>query len=235
MGRYLITILFAFLVCSSFTARETPRVLPTAPQMTTPAPQVIVAVPGTTPTPRVTAPTAHAAATPRSATPPSADAASTPPSADEIIKQACTEAAATHKKVMVLFHASWCTWCHKLDTLMASAECKPLFDQSFITCHLTIAESPDKRDQENPGAEDLYAKYADKNSGIPFFLIMTPDGAVIADSRIKPTGAKPGSSGDNIGYPGSKEEIKYFLRVLHETTALTPDQLKTIREKLPNS
>ena len=156
----------------------------------------------------------------------------TPPAAAEIVKEACTEAAATHKKVMILFHASWCVWCHKLDTMMAKPECKPLFDQCYVIRHLTIAETPNKKNEENPGAEDLYDKYADKNSGIPFFLIMTPDGTVIADSRIKPPGTKPGSSGDNIGYPSSKKEIEYFMRVLHETTNLTAGQLKTIRSQL---
>lgn len=156
----------------------------------------------------------------------------TPPTAAEIIKQACTEAAATHKRVMVLFHASWCTWCHKLDTLMASPECKPLFDQYFVICHLTISEAPEKRDQENPGAQELYDKYADRNSGIPFFLIMNPGGAVIADSRIKPAGAKPGSSGDNIGYPASKTEVDYYLRTLRETSGLTKTQLSIIKAKL---
>ncbi len=136
---------------------------------------------------------------------------------------------------MVLFHASWCHWCHKLDTLMASPECKPLFDQYFVVCHLTIAEAPEKRDQDNPGAQELYDKYADKNSGIPFILIMNPDGTVIADSRIKPEGAKPGSSGDNIGYPSNKTEIEYYLRTLRETTSLTESQLKIIRDKLVKS
>ncbi|HEV2478157.1 MAG TPA: thioredoxin family protein [Puia sp.] len=164
------------------------------------------------------------------ATLPSANAA-TPPSADEVVRQACAEAAATHKKVMVIFHASWCTWCHKLDTMMASAECKPLFDQSFVICHLDIAESPDKRDLENPGAEELYAKYANQNCGIPFFLIMNADGTVIADSRIKAHGVAPTSSGDNIGYPGSRSEMEYYLRTLRATTSLTPAQLKIIKEK----
>lgn len=154
-----------------------------------------------------------------------------PPSADEVIKQACTEAAAAHKKVMVIFHASWCTWCHKLDTMMATPECKPLFDQSFVVCHLDIAESPDKRDLENPGAEELYAKYANQNCGIPFFLIMNADGTVIADSRIKSHGVAPTSSGDNIGYPGSRPEMEYYLRTLRATTNLTPAQLKIIKER----
>ena len=159
-----------------------------------------------------------------------ADAA-TPPSADEIVKQACAEAAASHKKVMVIFHASWCTWCHKLDTMMATPECKPLFDQSFVVCHLDIAESPDKVDLENPGAEELYAKYANQNCGIPFYLIMNPDGTVIADSRIKSHGVAPTGKGDNTGYPGSKPEMEYFLRTLRETTSLTPAQLKAIKER----
>ena len=162
---------------------------------------------------------------------PSSAAAATPPSAQEVVKQACAEAAASHKKVMVIFHASWCGWCHKLDTMMASPECKPLFDQSFVICHLDIAESPDKRDLENPGAEELYAKYANENCGIPFFLIMNADGAVIADSRIKSHGIAPNSSGDNIGYPGSRPEMEYYLRTLRETTSLTPAQLKIIKEK----
>ena len=156
----------------------------------------------------------------------------TPPSADEIVKQACTEAAATHKKVMVIFHASWCGWCHKLDAMMASPECKPLFDDNFVVCHLTIAEAPGNRNLENPGAEALYEKYADQNSGIPFILIMNSDGSVIADSRIKPHGAKPGSSGDNIGYPSSRTEVEYYLRTLRETSTLTPAQLKIIKESL---
>ena len=57
-------------------------------------------------------------------------------------------------------------------------------------------------------------------------------GAVIADSRIKPAGAKPGSSGDNIGYPSSKTEVDYYLRTLRETANLTDDQLDIIKKKL---
>jgi hypothetical protein len=61
---------------------------------------------------------------------------------------------------------------------------------------------------------------------------METDGSVIADSRIKRHGAAPGSTGDNIGYPGSKTEIEYYLRTLRETTSLTPAQLKIIKERL---
>jgi len=156
-----------------------------------------------------------------------------PAAANDVVKDACREAAASHKKVLILFHASWCHWCRKLDTLLSSPDCKDLFGQSYAIRHLTVMESQDKKNLENPGAQELYLKYAGSvNQGIPFFLIMNDDGTVVADSRIKPEGAAPGSTGDNMGYPSSKNEVEYFMRVLHETTPLSADQLGVIAGKL---
>ena len=67
-----------------------------------------------------------------------------------VVNDACTEATASHKKVLILFHASWCKWRHKLDTLMANPECIPLFDQSYVICRFTIAELHDEKNLENP-------------------------------------------------------------------------------------
>jgi len=156
----------------------------------------------------------------------------TPPPADEVVKQACQEAAVSHKKVLVIFHASWCGWCHKLDTLLNSPECKGFFDKSYVIRHLTILESKDKKDLENPGAQELYDKYASKDSGIPFFLVIDADGKVEADSRIKKDGIAPTSSGDNTGFPSTSAEVAYFMRLLQATTTLTTDQLAVIQGKL---
>jgi thioredoxin-related protein len=160
----------------------------------------------------------------------------TPAAAGDVVKDACREAAASHKKVLILFHASWCHWCRKLDTLLTSPDCKDLFGQSYVIRHLTVMESPDKKNLENPGAQDLYLKYAGSvNQGIPFFIIMNDEGTVVADSRIKPAGGAPGPTGDNMGYPSSKNEVEYFMRVLHETTTLSADQLGVIAGKLGKS
>ncbi len=155
-----------------------------------------------------------------------------PPAANEVVKQACQDAAISHKKVLVIFHASWCGWCHKLDTLLNSPECKGFFDKSYTIRHLTIFESKDKKELENPGAEDLYNKYASKECGIPFFLVIDADGKVAADSRIKKDGIAPTSSGDNTGFPSTSAEVAYFMRLLQATTTLTADQLAVIQEKL---
>jgi thioredoxin-related protein len=38
-----------------------------------------------------------------------------PESADKIIKTVVAEAKTTNKNVFVIFHASWCEWCKRLE------------------------------------------------------------------------------------------------------------------------
>ncbi|TDW96511.1 thioredoxin family protein [Dinghuibacter silviterrae] len=182
----------------------------------------LVAAAGAAPMKAATAtrPASRAVATPAPA----------PPSADSVLAAAYREAAATHRKVFVIFHASWCGWCHRMDSIMKAPVCQPLFEKNYVVTHLVILETGSKAALVNPGAMELYTKYAGaQGQGIPFFLIINPDGTVLQDSRIKPEGAAPGSWGNNTGCPDSDEELTYFVRLLHETSTLSDTELKTIR------
>lgn len=160
-------------------------------------------------------------------------AQTSPEPAGQVVKEACKEAASAHKKVFLLFHASWCGWCHRMDNIMGDSACKDLFDQYYVIRHLTILESKDKKDQENPGALELYTKYTGggQDQGIPFFLIIDGDGTVLADSRAKPDGALPGSSGNNVGCPSEPGEVAYFVKVLHRTSGLSAGQLDVVSKQ----
>jgi thioredoxin-related protein len=150
-----------------------------------------------------------------------------PLSSEEIMKEAFTSAKKQNKKVLVMFHASWCGWCHKMDTSLNDASVKKFFDDNFVIRHLVVFESKGKENLENPGALEMLTKYDGKDQGIPFWLIFDKDENFLADSRMK---AKVNGVEKliNTGCPASEEEVDYFIGVLKRTTALNDDQLQII-------
>ncbi|HQV55912.1 MAG TPA: thioredoxin family protein, partial [Chitinophagaceae bacterium] len=63
----------------------------------------------------------------------------------QILNEAYALAAKENKKVFIMFHASWCGWCHKMDKSMNDESCKKYFDDNFVIRHLVVNESPDKK------------------------------------------------------------------------------------------
>jgi thiol-disulfide isomerase/thioredoxin len=152
-------------------------------------------------------------------------------SADLILKDAYAKAAKEKKKVFLIFHASWCGWCHKMDEAMNDASCKQLFNDNYIICHLVVLESEKNKNLENPGAMELLKKYHGDKQGIPFWLVLNKDGKLLADSQIRPAGASLDTMGENIGCPAKKEEVAAFLKVLKSTSSLSDVQLAVIGKR----
>jgi thiol-disulfide isomerase/thioredoxin len=153
-----------------------------------------------------------------------------PASADEIMKDAFTIAKKQNKKVLVMFHASWCGWCHKMDTSLNDPSVKRFFDDNFIIRHLVVFESKGKENLENPGAVEMLTKYYGKDEGIPFWLIFDKDENFLADSRMKAI-VNGVEKLQNTGCPASKEEVDYFIDILKKTTGLKEDQVEKIRTR----
>ena len=160
----------------------------------------------------------------------SAFAQKAPSSAEEIMKEAFNSAKKQNKKVLVMFHASWCGWCHKMDTSLNDATVKKFFDDNFVIRHLVVFESKGKENLENPGALEILTKYEGEDQGIPFWLIFDKDENFLADSRMKET-INGVEKLQNTGCPASKEEVDYFIGVLKKTTELKEDQLEKIRTR----
>ena len=137
-------------------------------------------------------------------------AQTSPPSADEVLKEAMKLAKAQKKKVFIKFSASWCGWCHKMDASMNEAEMQPLFEKSFVMRQLIVKESKGKENLENPGGLDLLKKYNSDGFGIPVWFIFDADGKLLVDSHLRPEGVGMDVKGKNIiGCPASKEESVY--------------------------
>lgn len=156
--------------------------------------------------------------------------AQAPPSADDVLKEAYQQATKENKNVFIIFHASWCSWCHKMDKSMNDPACKKFFDDNYITRHLVVHESKDKQALENPGAKELMIKYNGDGQGIPFWLIFDKDGNLLSDSRMREKGEGP-EKGNNSGCPASEKEVTFFISVLKKTSKLDSGQLEIIRKR----
>ena len=149
------------------------------------------------------------------------------PSAEEILKEAKATASKEKKNIFILFHASWCGWCHRMDSAMNDPEIRQFFSDNYVIRHLVILESPAKRHLENPGAMALLHKYKGNDQGIPYWLIFDKKGNLLGDSKIRPEGATL-EAGYNSGYPAHEKEAFHFINMIRQTSSLQQEQLLLI-------
>lgn len=141
-------------------------------------------------------------------------------SAQKILEKATLKAKNQNKNVFIIFHASWCGWCKKMDNAMNDPRCKDLFDKNYVIEHMVVKESQKNKHLENAGAEDILKQYKGDKSGIPFWLIFNNKGELLTDSFD--------ANGQNLGCPASKSEVPVFVDKLKETSSLTSEELAVI-------
>jgi len=152
-------------------------------------------------------------------------------SAKTIMNNAFSKAKVANKNVFIMFHASWCGWCKKMDASMTDTTITKLFTNNYIIEHLVIKEAKNKKHLENSGAQEILAKYGGGNSGIPYWLIFDGDGNLLADSKMIKGKEILKGEGNNIGCPGTDYEIDAFLYKLKETSNITDDELLRIAKQ----
>ena len=141
-----------------------------------------------------------------------------PDSAQNILKTAVGEAWSSKKNVFLIFHATWCGWCKRLETALENPEIKPILDKNYIIARLDVKERGEKiQTHECPGGNELLTKFGGSKSGLPFIVFLNKKGKMIANSNVMP-------KNQNIGYPGSKEEIAAFMKLLHQTAPRITDK-----------
>lgn len=151
--------------------------------------------------------------------------------AEQVMQQAIQQAIKENKNIMVIFHASWCGWCRKMDSSLNDKSCKKFFDDNYVIMHLVVNESPDKKNLENPGVYQFRSKYNGDDLGLPSWLIFDKHGNLLADSQMRPSGANMATQGENVGCPASEKEVAYFIDVLKKTSNLSAPQQVAIEKR----
>jgi thiol-disulfide isomerase/thioredoxin len=151
-----------------------------------------------------------------------------PPTADDLLAQAKTKAAAEHKTIYVHFGASWCGWCKRLDAFLEQPDIKPVFEKYFVPLKLVAQENEANKALENAGS-DLLLKKLGGPSGLPYSAFLDPKGDLIVNSK-RPSATE---GGDNIGFPYEAQEIDWFVTMMKKAAPKMSDaDLKVVETAL---
>src|SRR5947207_12112748 len=79
-----------------------------------------------------------------------------PQPAASIMDAAYMKAKKEHKPILVMFHATWCGWCKRLEAVMDKPEFKKMFASNYVLVNLDVMENGAKKEtDENAGGIDL--------------------------------------------------------------------------------
>jgi thiol-disulfide isomerase/thioredoxin len=157
--------------------------------------------------------------------------AQTAPTADGVLNQAYAQAAKENKKVILIFHASWCGWCKKMTASLNDPTCKKMFDDNYVTVYLDVLEHKGNENLNTPGGMDVLEKYEAAQAGLPFWLVLDNKGTKLADSEMPAAGETTGKPKDNVGCPAEENEVAYFTKILKATSNLSDDDLAVIHKR----
>ena len=151
-----------------------------------------------------------------------------PPSAEQILNAAKSQAAKENKAIYVHFGASWCGWCKRLDAFLDRPDVKTTFDKYFVPVKLVVQENEKNKALENTGA-DAILKQVGGPAGLPFSAFLDRSGKLIVNSN------RNGEAGQNIGHPYQPAEVDWFLEMMKKAAPqISATDLETLETALRN-
>jgi thiol-disulfide isomerase/thioredoxin len=150
--------------------------------------------------------------------------------AGQVFGNAKTAAAQQNKLIFLIFGASWCGPCHRLDAFLAAPETLPIVQKYFVVAKLNVDEKKGEHPElESPGAQELRAKLGGEGAGVPFVVFVDATGEPLVNSIRLVNGHAKG----NVGYPAEPEEIQWFMAMLKTAVpSITDGESHAIEEWL---
>jgi hypothetical protein len=144
-----------------------------------------------------------------------------------MLNSAMAQAAASNRRVLLVFTTSWCGVCYDLRRYIDDPEIARIFGKYYVTEEIYSWERGENKRWENAGGDVLYDKYHGDGT-IPFVVILSSSGKMLVNSL---------SQGHNVGMPTEIQEsgIYAFLRMIRITASgITPKELSTLHTVLTN-
>ena len=138
-------------------------------------------------------------------------------SATALVAQEAAAAAAEDRRLLVMFFASWCPWCRRLNATFTDPAVAPLLDAHVRILHLRVEErAPAMAALGLSEADALYRGWAGGDPpGLPFLAAL--DGA----AEVVTTSIQP-AAGGNFGFPVSDGELAGFDAMLAAAAPAMP-------------
>lgn len=155
--------------------------------------------------------------------------AAPPGTADDMFTQAKAQAKLEHKRVLMVFSASWCGPCKLYERFLEDPQMAPIVEKAFVIQRIDVGERPgDPKHADTPGGVKLRAALgSDGEPGFPFIVMTDEDGNPIANSY------RNGKTDGNIGYPALPEEIDWYIDMLKRAApSLSSEDLTATRKWL---
>ena len=144
-----------------------------------------------------------------------------PTTAGDQVKQAIAAAGRDGKDVFLYFTAPWCPWCHRLGEFLARKDVAAILNDSFVIVAVDIERTRD--------GKEIMARYrGNDETGIPYFVILAPDGNGNGDTHKLADAIGPDG---NVGFPVEPQEIDYFLTALRKGTDISTKEETTLRSE----
>ena len=91
-------------------------------------------------------------------------------STEEVLNETFSKAQLEDKNVLVIFHASWCSWCKKMEKQLKDPQISESIEDIFVIAYLTVMESKQNKHLENPGAAEFFRRTRRSSFGNTFLV-----------------------------------------------------------------